>query len=181
MPYLLLSISPPPPRSIWRPSSFFDLGHVDILLWDPPGPPRSYGFYVSKGSRWRIFLSLFRPQAARMIVSERFAREQTHWRAWPISAEQLARLRDELEEVVQGCPTGRTRYRALRFNCFHLAHRCLVAAGRDPGELPAHRSFTFRTLGADSFLRGPMSDAERSAMEVELARDPRKAGQWGKP
>lgn len=178
MPWLLLSVVPPPERSLRRPSSYFDLGHVDILLWDPPGPPRSFGFYASPGNRWTIFRSLFRPQGARVIVGERFPREPSHWRAWEISAEAHARVSRELDEVVAGCATGRTRYRALRFNCFHLAQQCLVSAGLDPGQLPEHKTFVFRTLGSDSFLKGPMADAERSVMEVELARDPRKAAQW---
>ena len=177
MPYLLLSISAPPARSLLRPSSFFDLGHVDILYWDPPGPPRCFGFYVSPGNRWRIFLSVFWPQAARVIASERFPREPTHWRLWEISREELDRVAGELEAVVQGCSNGRTRYRALRFNCFHLARRCLAAAGRDPGRLPAHWAFVFPTLGASSFRRGPMADAEHSSMEAALSRDGRRTGQ----
>lgn len=178
MPYLLLALSPPPRRSLLQPSSFFDLGHVDILYWDPPGAPRSFGFYVSPSTRWRVFLSVFWSQAGRIVASERFTPLQTYWRAWEISPEQLASVKRYLDDIVEGCATGRTRYRALRFNCFHLARQCLLVAGQKPGRLPAHWVLMLPTLGASSFRRGPMTNAAHSSMEAELLRDGRKAAQW---
>ena len=175
--YLLLSLTPPlKPR--WHPSSWVDLGHVEILYWEPPQPPRSFGFYVSPGTRWRVFRSVFRPQAARMICGQRLVNRGSPWRAWKLSEDQMEALRHYLAVMTEGAANGTTRYRALRFNCFHLALRCLEVAGQRPPRLRPQWIFIFPTLGSKSFLRDLMPDAACSNMAADLSRDPGKAARW---
>jgi hypothetical protein len=178
VPYLLLSLTPRPQVHWLSPSTWVDLGHVEILCWDPPRPACSYGFYVSPGTRWRVLLSVFRPQAARMVCGRGLVGRRSLWRAWRLSQAQLQALHGYLSEVTAGCARGKTRYQALRFNCFHLAYRCLEVAGQRPPRLRRQWIFVFPTLGASSFLAGLVPDAACSSMEADLSREPGKADQW---
>jgi len=169
VPYLLLSATRPPKKNIFHPSSFFDLGHVEILLWEPPARPESFGFYVRPGTAWRIFLSVFFRQSARMVVGEHFVSRRTDWRAWPIGDHEYKIVRAYLRGVVAGCANGGIQYRALRVNCFHIAHQCLVLSGNDPGRLRRQWVFVLPTLGSRSFRAGPLKGAAFSSMEEDLA------------
>jgi carbamoyltransferase len=164
--YLLLSVTPAR-RSLLRPFSLFDLGHVDIILCSPPVHPKSYGFYVSPTRPWRVFASVFLPQAARVVRSSAFPEKPTHWRSWRLPPDRMAALREYLEEIEAGCADGSTRYRAVRFNCFHLARRCLEIGGV-AAAAPRQWFLGIPTLGSSSFLRGPLAGIGSAPMGREL-------------
>src|SRR5688572_5286772 len=79
-----------------------DLGHVEIVLWEPPRAPDSYGFFVAPATPWRVFLSIFRAQRARLTRSRGFPRGRAHWRAWELGAEGAAAAAAYLDEVGRG-------------------------------------------------------------------------------
>jgi hypothetical protein len=153
VPHLVLAVRVPPPRRLARPSSFFDVGHVDVLLCGQSEAPRWYGFYPSPGTRFRQVLSAFVSQRARMLGGRHPVAGPVRWLSWPLTDQQLARAARFLDGVAAGCESGATRYRALRSNCFHLARRSLEVAGVELGPLPADWVLFLPTLGARSFFR----------------------------
>ncbi len=160
---LLLSVDPPL-RVLGFIPSLFDLGHVEIVLWQPPKHPRSYGFYVAPTSRWRVVLSVLWAQSARMVRSARLVSHPSLWRAWSLNPESFAATSRFLETTAKACSAGTQRYQGLRFNCFHLAKVCLERSGLDTPRIKDQRHFLFRTLGAAAFRRALFEDTQFSNM-----------------
>ena len=166
--YLIFSVDHPEPWSVLRPSTWFHLGHVEIVLWEPPGKPESYGFYVNPPTWRRVLLSVFAGQSARIVRGSGLLPYPSQWRCWELDAEQVRAVRDYLGDVDRGSARGSVRYHALRFNCFHLAYECLRVAGQ--ASSPRSRQWVgcLPTRGSKSFSRDLMAGREPSVMSKVL-------------
>lgn len=162
--HLVLSVNLPAGRRVWNPLSWLDLGHVDVLLWEPPRPPESFGLYVATGRLWDVALSAFRARPGRCVRSSGWPAAPTRWRTWDLSPAALDRLRTYLEQIA----AGTTRYHALRFTCFHFAHRCLEIAGTAPPPLSRARLLWTGAISARSFLAAIMPGAPFSSLAAGL-------------
>lgn len=167
--YLILAVRIKLKRNPLRPFSWIDLGHVDIIVWVPPGLPEAFGFYPV--SYKRVLLSALVPQRAKLIQSNRFTRIPAYWHLWKVSEERLEAVRNYLKSSVRLCSNGFLRYDAVRFNCLHLAYRCLQIAGLNPPSVPLQRVWFVRTLVPLSFIKAVMPDARYSIMDHELDRE----------
>jgi hypothetical protein len=83
----------------------------------------------------------------------------------PSGAELVANY---LEGLRTDCLRGHVRYRAISFNCFHVAYHCLKLGGVDPP--PARKEWTLfvPTLGMGSFLESTMQGVARSVMADQI-------------
>jgi len=165
---IILSMNAPAPYRILQPGSFIDLGHVDILLWDPPRLPGSFGFFVSPTTAPRVLLSAFLSQSARLVRGRGMIERETYWQSWPLAHGPFEAVSRHLENVAAGCANGTVRYNALRYNCFHLAVECLQVAGVAPRRVPRQWFLFLRTLGFNAFRRTVMAGCRHSAMAREL-------------
>ncbi len=170
--YLILAVQVRKNRNPFRPLSFIDLGHVDIILWAPPGRPQAFGFYSRPASMFRVFISAFKSQPAQMIRSRYFTRCPAYWRPWEISASGFEATKEYLEQTAEGCTEGSVLYDAVHFNCLHLAHRCLQLAGLNPPAIPTKRVWFVNTPIPDSFIEVLMPGARHSVMYHDLGRRP---------
>jgi hypothetical protein len=150
---LLMLVNHPPPRHALRPWSLLDLGHVEIMLCLPAQAPECYGFYVSPANWWRVLLSVFWPQRARLIRRSWVPTTPRYWRSWDMTPASMAAARAFLEGAAANCETASLRYHALRYNCFHLAFDCLRAFGQCPPAESRQWAFIFRTVGSASFCK----------------------------
>jgi len=164
--YLILAVQVRNERNPFRPFTFIDLGHVDIILWAPPQSPESFGFYPK--SFRRVFISAWAPQRARLLRFKRFTRVPAYWQSWELSSERFNSLRCYLEDIDAGCIDGTVRYDSVKFNCLHLAHRCLQIAGTEPPTIPIKHVYLARTIVPRAFIAAVMPDARYSIMDHDL-------------
>jgi hypothetical protein len=167
--YLILNMTPPAAerRSVF---SWVDLGHIEILLWDPPRPPEAHGFCPAPPTPWRIFRSVFWPQRARMSRIVGFPGRPSYWKTWTVSPSGSQTVARYLDCLRDGCLGGGVRYRAITFNCFHVAYHCLELAGVDPPPAPRQWVLFIPTLGTTSFQVSVMRGIEPSSMADGIGR-----------
>jgi hypothetical protein len=163
MPYLILSTTPPKrePRSLF---SWLDRGHIEILLWVPPNPPEAHALTVVPTTPWRIFLSVFWPQRARVVRIRGFPGRPSYWKQWTLAPAGAQKVADYLERLRMDCIRGHVRYRAITFNCFHVAYHCLTLGGLDPPPVRKEWILFFPTLGMRSFRASVLRDVTPSIM-----------------
>lgn len=170
--HLILSLTPRPAISRRTLFSWVDLGHVEILVWSPPAAPEAHALCPAPTTQWRMFVSAFWAQKARVSRILGFPGRPSYWQRWPMSPEAaeavsayLARLRDD-------CLKGRVRYRAIWSNCFHVALRCMELAGVDP--LPVRNRWVLSVpiVGARLFRRAVMRGLVRSSLAEHFAGRP---------
>lgn len=168
--YIILSLTLPA-REGFDPFWWVDIGHMEILLWTPPNPPEARAFTVEPTTHWRMFLSTFWPQRARLIRIRGFPGRASYWKIWPVAPSAAESVAAYLEELRLRCRSGDVRYRAVTFNCFHVADRCLRLGGIDPrpGLWVWRRAAP--TFWARSFRNSLMSGAQSSRMDDHLRRD----------
>jgi len=164
--YLILAVTVKRRGNPFRPLSYIDLGHVDVILWTPSQLPATFGLYPE--SPRRVVLSALFPQRARLVRSSAFTRVPAYWHFWVLSEAQFAAVKRYLQSVAAGCADGSVRYDAIRFNCLHLAHRCLQTAGLNPPSVPAQRVWFAWTIVPLSFINAVMPDARHSIMDYDL-------------
>jgi hypothetical protein len=164
--YLILSVNLTHELNPFRPLRLFDLGHIDIVLWAPPERPEMFGFFTR--SSWRYLLSAFVHQEGHIIRKKQFTSIPSHWQYWSVSEESFVRVKRYLDRL-HSCSKNRLlKYHAARFNCFHVAYRCLELAGVNPPVLPLERVAMVRTITPATFLKLIMPMAHHSVMKHEL-------------
>jgi hypothetical protein len=165
--YLIISFTPPA-REGRDPLWWVDIGHVEILSWAPPNPPEAHAFTVEPTSHWRMFLSAFWPQRARIIRIRGFPGRSSYWKIWPVLPSAAGSVADYLEDLRLRSRRGDVRYRAFSFNCFHVAHRCLMLAGIDPQPGLGRWRLLVPTLWARSFRNFLTRGMESRSMNDHL-------------
>ena len=166
--FLFLAVIIKENRNPFRPFSYIDRGHVDIVLWHPPELPQSYGFYPV--SKYRAFISLISPQRANLVKKNTFTTVPSYWYKWEISKSKFYEVKNYLEHIYVSCKEGTVKYDAFKFNCLHVAYRCLEIAGLNPPIIPAKRIFIFKTIIPNSFIEIIMPKAHYSVMYHDIAK-----------
>ena len=88
-------------------------------------------------------------------------------RTWRLTAAQFHAVREHLEHVADQCRAGKQRYSALRFNCFHLAFRCLDVAGFRWQRRTRQWVVFVPTIGSESFCKDLMPGATGTGREPD--------------
>lgn len=167
--YLILAVIVKQQRNPFQPFSLIDLGHVDIIVWSPSEKPRRYGFYAK--SFYRVVLSAFVPQKPKLVIKNTFTRIPAYWFPWTLTDERFEKLTNFMRDFVEGCTVGTFSYECIRFNCLHLAIKCLRVAGLNPPEVPVKRVLVAKTLVPLIFIKKLMPNARYSIMDHELKYD----------
>lgn len=162
--YLIVSLTPPL-RNGRDPLWWVDIGHVEIMSWAPPNPPEAHALTVEPTTHWRMFLSMFWPQRARVIRIRGFPGRASYWKVWTVLPAEANAVTAYLEELRLRCRKGEVRYRLLSFNCFHVAYRCLGIGGVELQNGLEQRRFLAPALWARSFRNALMSGVERRRMD----------------
>lgn len=166
--FLIMSMTPRPPGR-GSLTSWVDLGHIEILLWEPPKPPEAHGFCVSPTTPTRILVSVLWPQKARVSRTLGFPGYPSYWKLWPLSRSGAKAVAGYLERLRMDCLKGEVRFRALSLNCFHVAYRCLELGDLEPPPAPRQLVLFVPTLGLRSFQRSVMRGVPRTIMSDSLA------------
>ena len=164
--YLILSVNLTTEMNPFRPLRLFDLGHVDVVLWVPPAQPETFGFFTH--SRWRYLLSAIMQQEGRFIRKKQFVSIPSYWQYWSASEESFLRVRHYLYRLYYCSRHRFLKYHVTRFNCFHIAYRCLELGGVNPPALPLERVVLVRTVRPVTFQKLIMPKARYSVMKHEL-------------
>ncbi len=166
--FLILSMTPRPPAQASL-TSWVNLGHIEILLWNPPAAPEAHGFCVAPTTNGRILRSVLWPQKARLQRTLGFPGYPSYWKLWPLSRAGAKAVADYVENLRDGCLKGEIRYSALFHNCFHVAYRCLELGGLDPPPAPRQLVVCIPSLGIRSFQRSVMRGVRKTVMSEALA------------
>lgn len=167
MTYLFASVKIKHQINPFRPQTWIDWGHADVILWAPPHLPECFGFYPNSPAR--VLPSAVFPQRARLLRQRSFGRVPTWWKWWGVPQPAFAQVKDYLEGVATGCKDGSVSYHALRFNCLHVVHRCLQIAGLSPVFGEDYRVAPWLLL-PDKFVSKVMPTARFSVMQHAFER-----------
>lgn len=150
----------------FRPLRLFDLGHIDTVLWTSLDRPRTFSFHTR--SQWAYLLSALTPQEGRMIVRKRLVSVPSFWQRWLITRESYRDVEEYLASLYRHSKERLLKYHAGRFNCFHVAYRCLQIAGVPVPQLPLERVAIVYTVKPKTFMRVMMPSARYSIMSNDL-------------
>ena len=165
---LFLAITVRRNKNPFNPLTWIDFGHADVTLWSCLDKPQTFSIYPRPSSIFRVFLSLFVAQRARLVITRRFTRVPAHWQRWDLSDVQFAIVKRYLEGIANNCISGNIYYDAVHFNCLHLALRCLQIAGFNPPSIPKQRICFVQTIVPLSFIAALMPNAHYSILDHDI-------------